>query len=137
MSETSSYTWEQIVQSLYNENAKKQHTISQPTPCISSSFNTSLSFFSPNTNQKIVTIHADGKVTLHKDVTTDAASVLFWENTVKFSGLMSKAQEDVLAIRKLLNNFDGDIVEHVRILLSQIEKNKLEQKYNQAMKIIK
>lgn len=137
MSETSSHTWEQIVQNLYNENAKMQYTVSQPTLRVLSPLDASLSFFSSDINQKIVTIHPDGKVSLHKDVSTDVASVVFWENTVKFGNLMSKAQEDVLTIRKLLNNFDGDIVEHVRILLSQVEKNKLEQKYNQAMKIIK
>lgn len=136
MSETSSHTWEQIVQNLYNENAKMQYTVSQPTLRVLSPLDASLSF-SSDINQKIVTIHPDGKVSLHKDVSTDVASVVFWENTVKFGNLMSKAQEDVLTIRKLLNNFDGDIVEHVRILLSQVEKNKLEQKYNQAMKIIK
>lgn len=136
MSETSSHTWEQIVQNLYNENAKMQYTVSQPTLRVLSPLDASLSF-SSDINQKIVTIHPDGKVSLHKNVSTDVASVVFWENTVKFGNLMSKAQEDVLTIRKLLNNFDGDIVEHVRILLSQVEKNKLEQKYNQAMKIIK
>lgn len=127
MSETTDfYRWEQIVQSLYNENARMQHIIST-----SASHN-----INSSEHEKILTIESDGKIVLHKKISADVASAIIWENLIKFSHLMTKAQEDILAIRKLLNNFNGDIVEHVKVLVEQDRKNKLNKKYDEAMKAV-